>query len=84
MSIRVFINAQGIDVAAGATALEAVRQWDAAAAAAVDAGTRLITDSRGLPLPSATPLSGGAILRLVAKRDRAAAPSDGADPAAAE
>jgi hypothetical protein len=80
-SIRVFVNASGVDVPSGATALDAVRAFDATAADAVAGGTRVITDSRGLPIDSGTPMSAGSILRLVAKRDRAAS---GADSASAD
>jgi hypothetical protein len=65
------VNAAGVDVPAGATALDAVRAWDAAAAAEVEGGRRLITDSRGLPLDGSAAMSAGSIIRLVAKRDRA-------------
>ena len=68
--VRVFVNATGIEVPAGATALDAVRAWNADAAGEVTAGSRIITDSRGLPLDAAAPMSAGSILRLVAKRDR--------------
>ena len=68
--VRVFINARGYDVAADATALDAVRTADAAAADDIAAGTRLITDSRGLPVAPETPVYGGAIYRLVANRTR--------------
>lgn len=74
--VRVFVNAAGVDVPSGATALDAVRAWNADAAGEVAAGARLITDSRGLPIDAATPMSAGSILRLVANRDRAAAEPD--------
>ena len=67
---RVFVNATGVDVPAGATALDAVRAWNADAAAEVTRGARIITDSRGLPLDAAAPMSAGSILRLIANRDR--------------
>ena len=67
------MNASGIDVPPGATALDAVRAWDASAAADVEGGRRMITDSRGLPLDAAATMSAGSIIRLVAKRDRGAA-----------
>ena len=35
---------------------------------AVDAGTRGVTDSRGLPVSASTPVHGGAIFRLVSAR----------------
>jgi hypothetical protein len=50
--------------------LDAVRAWNAEAAGEVTAGGRIITDSRGLPLDAAAPMSAGSILRLIAKRDR--------------
>jgi len=68
--VRVFVNANGVDVPAGSTALEAVRAWNGEAADEVASARRLITDSRGLPIDSATPMSAGSILRLIANRDR--------------
>jgi hypothetical protein len=52
----------------GATALDAVRVFDAAAAEAVSAGTRGVTDSRGLPVAPTVSVHGGAIFRLVSAR----------------
>jgi len=75
-SVRVFVNGRGYDVPAGATAIDAVRIADTAEADAVAAGTRLITDSRGLPVPAETPAYGGVIYRLVTNRAR-----DGEDSA---
>jgi hypothetical protein len=69
--IRVFINSNAVDVAPGATALDAVRSWDVAVAEEVTAGGRVITDSRGLPLDAGAPMSAGSILRLTRQRDRA-------------
>ena len=69
-SVRVFVNARGYDVPATATALDAVRVADIAEADAVTAGTRQITDSRGLPVPPATPVYGGVIYRTVTNRKR--------------
>lgn len=71
--VRVFVNAAGVEVPSGATALDAVRAWSADAAHDVTSGSRVITDSRGLPIDAAAPMSAGSILRLIAKRDRAAA-----------
>jgi hypothetical protein len=70
--VRVFVNATGVDVPAGSTALDAVRAWNSDAAGEVSAGARLITDSRGLPIGSETAVVAGSIFRLVPKRDRAA------------
>ena len=68
---RVFVNSSGVDVPIGSSALDAVRTFDASAAAEVEGGKRLITDSRGLPIDASSPLSAGSILRLIAKRERA-------------
>jgi hypothetical protein len=69
--VRVFVNGSGLDVPSGSTALDAVRAWSVDAAAEVSGGTRLITDSRGLPIDAATAMSAGSILRLIAKRSTA-------------
>jgi hypothetical protein len=70
-SIRVFVNAVGIDVPAGASVLDAVRSWSADEAAAVDRGDRVVTDSRGLPIAPDVRVSAGSIFRLVPARKRA-------------
>ncbi len=77
-TVRVFVNAAGVDVPRGASALDAVRAWKAAEADAVTAGTRVISDSRGLPIAGDTPLPAGAILRTISSRG---AESGDADPA---
>jgi len=78
--VRVFVNANGVDVPTGANALDAVRAWNADAAAEVLAGARIITDSRGLPIDGSTPMPAGSILRLIANRGRdASAESNSAD-----
>lgn len=71
--IRAYVNGRGVDVSAGATALDAVRALDATIADAIVAGDRALTDSRGLPIDSSTVLSAGSILRVVSGRKRAAA-----------
>lgn len=67
-TVRVFVDATGLSVPASATALDAVRAFDAAAADEVTAGRRVIADSRGLPADPAAPVHGGAIYRLVSAR----------------
>lgn len=71
--VRVFVNAAGVDVPSGGTALDAVRAWNSEAAHDVTSGSRVITDSRGLPIDATAPMSAGSILRLIAKRERPAA-----------
>lgn len=79
-TVRVFVNAAGIDVPAGSTALDAVRTWSAAAADDVKGGRRLMTDSRGLPLDIDAPVSAGSIVRLIVNRGHdSAGPADSAD-----
>jgi len=65
------VNASPVDVAAGASALECVRAWRGDEGEAIRAGRRIITDSRGLPVASDTPVSAGSIFRTVsARRER--------------
>ena len=66
--LTVFVNARAVHVPQGATALDAVRAFDAAAAEAVNAGMRRLTDSRGLPVAPTVPVHSGAIFRLVSAR----------------
>lgn len=76
-AMRVYVNERPVDVARGASALDAARAFAAAEGEAVAAGTRALTDSRGLPVDPAAPAYAGAIYRLVSVR-RAAAPGAGA------
>lgn len=76
-TVRVFVNGKGYDATPGGTAIDAVALYAAADAERVRAGTLLVTDSRGLPIPPETPLFNGAVLRLIPNRER-----DTSDPAA--
>jgi len=67
-SARVFVNGVALDVPCGATALDAVRGWDAGAAEAVIRGASLITDSRGLPTAADIPVQAGSIFRVIPAR----------------
>jgi hypothetical protein len=69
-TLRVFIDARGVDVPPGATAIDAVEVFDPTVAAAVRGGHKVLTDSRGLPVEPSAALESGAIFRLVTKRDR--------------
>jgi len=80
-SVRVFVNAVGVDVPAGASVLDAVRTLSADEAAAVDRGDRVVTDSRGLPIAPDMRVSAGSIFRLVPARKRAGAGDNSADAA---
>ena len=70
-TVRVYINARPIDVAASATALDAVEAWDATVADAVRNGERLITDSRGIVAANNSVVHNGAIFRIVRARQGA-------------
>lgn len=72
-TLRVFIDARGVDVPPGATAIDAVRAYDPAIADAVRGGQKILTDSRGLPVDPSVALESGAIFRLITKRDRSGA-----------
>jgi len=74
--MRVYVNATGLDLPPGSTALDAVRAWNAAAADDVAVGDRMIADSRGLQTAPDTPLHGGAIFRVLPVRRR----QDGDEP----
>ena len=65
---RVYVDARPVDVPVAATVLEAVEAADPALADAVRAGTKAVTDSRGLPIAPDAALHGGAILRVVSVR----------------
>jgi hypothetical protein len=71
-TLRVFIDARGVDVPPGATAIDAVEALDKTLAVAVRDGQKILTDSRGLPVETTTALESGAIFRLIPRRDRAA------------
>ncbi|MGH7717944.1 MAG: hypothetical protein ACREON_03750 [Gemmatimonadaceae bacterium] len=66
----VFVNSRRLEVAQGATALDAVRAWSEEAVGQVADGSRIITDDRGLPVLPETPVHGGSIFRVIAARRR--------------
>ena len=68
MTMRVFVNATPVDVAGGASALDCVRSWRADEADLVESGRRVITDSRGLPIPNDAHAQAGSIYRTIPNR----------------
>jgi len=66
--IPVFVNSAKIEISSEATALDAVRLWNEAAAREVANGTRIVLDDRGLPIDPGTLVHGGSIFRLVPAR----------------
>ena len=75
-SVRVYLNAHGVDVPKDATVLEAIRLTNAAEAARIDAGERAVTDSRGIAVAADTPVYMGAIYRTVHARHHGDAPAE--------
>ena len=67
-TLRVYVDAKPVDVPKSATVIDAIEIADAALASSVRAGDSLVTDSRGLPISSDTPLHGGAIFRVIPVR----------------
>jgi hypothetical protein len=67
-TLRVFVNATAVDVHAGATALDCVRQWNPDEADQIAGGQRIITDSRGLPIAAESPARAGSIYRTLPNR----------------
>ncbi|HEX5437225.1 MAG TPA: hypothetical protein VFW98_08695 [Gemmatimonadaceae bacterium] len=69
--IPVFINAECVETPAGATVLDVLRQWSEEHAREVEAGRKLVLDSRGLPIALDLLVHAGTILRLISARDSA-------------
>jgi hypothetical protein len=69
-TVRVFVNGKGYDVPIATSALDAVRFADTVEGDAIAAGSRVITDSRGIAVPADTPVYAGVIYRIVTNRLR--------------
>ncbi len=68
MTVRVYVNSRPVEAPDAGNVLDAVRALDAELADQVAAGTRVVTDSRGLPVEATTPLVVGSIFRVVHAR----------------
>lgn len=66
--LTVFVNGKSVSVPQGSTVMDAVHAADPAAAVALGDGTRGVVDSRGLPVASSLPLTGGFVMRIVSAR----------------
>ncbi len=66
--LRVYVDAKPVDAPKSATVLDAIEIADSSLASSVRAGDSMVTDSRGLPISSDTPLHGGAIFRVIPVR----------------
>ena len=75
-TVRVFVNGKGYDVPPASSALDAIRLADTVEGDAIVAGSRVITDSRGLAVLADAPVYAGVIYRVVTNRIR-----DGEDSA---
>ena len=67
-NVRVYVNAQPVEVPRGSTIEDALRRWDSEEASAVARGERRVTDSRGLPAALGDAVAPGSILRVVGSR----------------
>ncbi len=64
----VFVNGKSVSVPQGSTVADAVAEADPTAAVELTNGTRSVVDSRGLPVATSTPLTGGFVMRLISAR----------------
>ena len=76
LTIPVFVNDRAVQVARGATVLDAVQAADAALAADLVSGAASVTDARALPLDAGDAVTSGAILRVRASARRSAGEAD--------
>ena len=72
--MRIFINANPLDVPAGTDIQGAVAAHDATLAAQLAAGAAFVTDGRGIEMDGGAALEAGSILRVVVRARRGAAP----------
>jgi hypothetical protein len=75
-AMRIFLNAQPLDLAPGTTVCDAIAAHDAAMAEQVAAGRARVTDARGIELPLDAPLAAGSILRVIVTARRTGAAED--------
>lgn len=71
VSLTIFVNERVLQLPEGADVLAAVRLFDPALEACLEAGSAYVTDGRGLRVEPGTALAGGAILRVVVSGRRA-------------
>jgi hypothetical protein len=69
-TIRVFVNATALELAAGAKVAEAVSTYDPTLLANLASGAAYVTDGRGIEIDSESALANGAILRVVVRAHR--------------
>jgi hypothetical protein len=69
-TIRVFVNAQPLDLPSKVDVAHAVRLLDPALERQIASGGAYVTDARGIEIDLTSPLVGGAILRVVVRARR--------------
>jgi hypothetical protein len=69
-TIKVFVNATGVELPGGARVSEAVAAYDPALLSSVSSGAAYVTDGRGIEIEGDAPLTSGAILRVVVRARR--------------
>ena len=69
-TIRVFVNAEPLDLPSGADVAQAVRLSDPALERQIAGGTAYVTDGRGIEIDPTSLLVAGAILRVVVRARR--------------
>jgi hypothetical protein len=74
--MRVFVNAEPLEVGKGADVRAAVLAHDAALEPRLTAGGAYVTDARGIELPLDAGLVEGSILRVVVSARRGAGDAD--------
>ena len=75
-TIKVFVNAGPVDLPAGADVAQAVRAVDPALERQIAGGRAYVTDGRGIEIAPDSPLTGGAILRIVIRARRGEGDAD--------
>ncbi|HKH82295.1 MAG TPA: hypothetical protein VKA25_01290 [Gemmatimonadales bacterium] len=69
-TIRVFVNAAPLDLPAGSRVSAAILALDPELAQQVSAGSAYVTDGRGIQIAGDSPLTAGAILRVIVSARR--------------
>ncbi|MGI8545876.1 MAG: hypothetical protein ACR2M1_00855 [Gemmatimonadaceae bacterium] len=64
----IFVDGTPVEATAGDTTIESIERWRPELALELRAGTRALTDSRGLPSPIDSAAYAGAIFRVVSAR----------------
>ncbi|HUQ18714.1 MAG TPA: hypothetical protein VM099_03795 [Gemmatimonadaceae bacterium] len=67
-TLRVYVDSSPVDVPHSAVAIDAVTIANPDLAQSIRSGQNRVTDSRGLPIDTDTPLHGGFIMRVVPVR----------------